>query len=273
LLLAAGLVHTAGVQSYSQLSAPDLKLRVAVRQNEDGKVADGIHIITLQCARRECALTAVSLNRCDTSPLGTPASPVVVEFSSTRDGTLRVTNLGDTLKVEEVASDIGGDATSTFLFGYELVRGTARLTSFSGGFVKHSLLLGRVISVEYQPFRRWAQSVTLDCPVLLPGVDSSEWDDLIEALPAPDRTVWKRIEKDPDRPFLTDERRARRLFPDYDRMKAQGQDFTDEQWKRYVTAFLDELATWLEAKGMSAEARVTIRKFQAEALLEQLKRR
>lgn len=261
----------------TELTMPDLTLRVAVRQKEDGKVAKGIHILTLQCASGDCSLTSVSMNQCgENFFLEAPSFPVVVEVSSTRDGTLRVTQLGNTLKVEERASDIGGVATNNFLFGYELFDGiggpSARLTSFSGGFVKHSTLLNNVITVEYVPFRRLVQAAKLDCAVRLPGLDLSEFDDLIESLSASDRAAWQRIAKDPTRPLLNDDERGRRLFPEYDKMVANGTTLSDEQWHRYVDAYLEEQDEWLTRGGVSAPARVKIRNFQSEVLLEQLKR-
>lgn len=258
----------------SQTRVPNLTLRVAVRQKEDGRLGKEVHILTLQCVAGDCWLTSVSLNQCGQSALGTPAFPVVVEMSSTRDGRLRVTNLGDKLEVEELATDIGGEASNAFLFGYELSSdgSVAGLTSFSGGFVKHSAVLNKVITVEYVPFRRLMQAIKLDCPVLVPGVDLSDFDDLIESLPASDQAVWQRLAKDPDRPLLTDERRARRLFPDYDKMKAAGTQFSADQWRRYVGAYLDEQDAWLKAGGVSATSRQVIRRFQSEALLEQLKK-
>lgn len=161
----------ATAQRSVQRSVPDLTLRVGVRQKEDGKLDKGVHILTLECRGGQCSLTSVSLNQCSTSPLGTPTFPAVVQVSSTRAGTLTVTNLGTVLKVEENFGDIGGSGTNTFLFGYE-IRGIPILRSFSGGFAKHSVILNRIITVEYVPFANSIQAaVALDCPVLVPGID------------------------------------------------------------------------------------------------------
>lgn len=155
---------------WSPQSVPDLTLRVGVRQKEDGRVDKGVHILTLECRGGQCSLTSVSVNQCSTSPLGTPTFPVVAQVSSTRAGTLKVTNLGTVLRVEENFEDIGGSGTNTFLFGYE-IKGAAILRSFSGGFTKHSAILKRIVSVEYVPFTNFIQAVALDCPVLVPSVD------------------------------------------------------------------------------------------------------
>jgi hypothetical protein len=268
------LLLAVNMSSASQASVPDVEFRVAVRQKQHNKIMPGVHVLTLRCASERCSLTSVSVNQCSSRALGTPAFPIVVEFSSTSEGTLRVSNVGTTLKVEELASDIGGEAASTFLFGYEVLSdGTvARLTGFSGGFVKHSLILDRVITVEYVPYRRSVQSVQIDCPVLVPGLDLTEFDDLIEALSPRDQALWKQLQGDSMQPFITDENRARRLFPDYEKIKTSGKELSDEQWQRYVHAYLDELDSWLEARSMSSQARRAIREFRETVLLEQVDR-
>jgi hypothetical protein len=98
--------------------------------------------------------------------------PAFVQVSSTRSGTLKVTSLGNRLKVQEEFVDIGGSGLNTFLFGYEL-KGIPILRSFSGGFTKHSVILNRVIRVDYIPFEQAIQSIKLDCAVLVPGIDKT----------------------------------------------------------------------------------------------------
>src|SRR4029079_10023910 len=117
------------------------------------------------------------------------------------------------------------------------------------------------------------QSVKLDCAVLVPGVDLSEFDDLVETFSEVDRAAIRRLAKDPAQPLITDENRARQLLPEYDQMKADGKQFSDDQWRQYVRVYLDEQEKWLKDGGVSAPARMKIRKFQCGALLEQLKRR
>jgi hypothetical protein len=252
---------------------PDLRLRVAVRQKENGKIDKGIHILTLDCVSGDCWLTSVSLNQCSDGPLGKAAFPVVVDISSTKDGRLKVTNLGDTLKVEERATDIAGESTNTFLFGYRMIGDWANLTSFSGGFVKHSSLLNRVITVEYVPYRRLMQAVPLDCPLLAPGVNLSDLDDLISSLPEDDQVAWKNAQRDPNRPHLTDDARAQRLFPNYEQLKREGKYLSDDQWEKLVTVYLDDVEVWLTRNGVSPASRKKIRELQSAGLLEQLKKK
>jgi hypothetical protein len=87
-----------------------------------------------------------------------------------------VTRQGNVLVAQETKSDFGGDSVSTRRFGFErtsakLIYAT-RITSYSGGFVKHSDLLQKVITVNYIALKKPFQEVVLDCVVLLPGVDS-----------------------------------------------------------------------------------------------------
>jgi hypothetical protein len=102
------LLTEAEASSQPRQTIPDLTLRVGVRQRENGKLDKGIHVLTLQCDSGQCSLSSVSLNQCSTSPLGKPTFPAVVQVSSTRAGTLSVTNQGKMLKVEEKFGDIGG---------------------------------------------------------------------------------------------------------------------------------------------------------------------
>jgi hypothetical protein len=88
-----------------------------------------------------------------------------------------VTNLGDTLEVQQTQTDIGGKSITTLRLGYEKdTQNTmsTKVTSFSGGFVKNSLIAERVLTVEYVPLMGAFQEVQLDCAVALPGVDSSK---------------------------------------------------------------------------------------------------
>lgn len=251
---------------------PDLQFRVAVRQKDNGTLSKGIHIMTLDCQGGNCWLTSVSLNQCGNS-VGKPAFPVVVEISSTVDGRLKVTNRGDVLVVEERASDIGGDATNRFLFGYEeLAPDLHRLISFSGGFVKHSPLLNQVLTVEFVPFRRAAQAVPLDCAVLVPGLELSDFDDLIESLSLEDRTAWRVGQADSGKPLLMDDARGRRLFPHYDRLKSKIEQFSDAEWEQYVKEYLREVESWLKLSGMSTAGRRRVLTSQEDALLGQIRK-
>jgi hypothetical protein len=180
LALVAGFTMAAAtVQQTTVLMAqqriPDVVLEVTVQQREDGKLDRGLHVLKLVCFDSRCSLTTVSLNQCHQSGEGKPAFAPVVERSSTSEGNLSVTREGRTLVVRESGADLGGDYVNNFRFEYALpASGLAatKLVSFSGGFVKNSVLLKKVITIEYVPLPRPFQVVALDCGVLLPGLQT-----------------------------------------------------------------------------------------------------
>lgn len=88
---------------------PNANLRVTVQQREDGKLDAGLHVIELFCWDSACSLSSVSLNQCGESGSGKRAFYPKVQYSTTRDGTLKVWNEGSTLVVQETGSDIGGE--------------------------------------------------------------------------------------------------------------------------------------------------------------------
>lgn len=158
----------------AQTAVPDAHLEVTVQQREEGKIDRGLHLLDLSCWNRHCSLTSVSLNQCAESGEGKPAFYPKVQRSSTLEGKLAVQNVGNALIVRETGSDIGGDYVNNFRFEYEPPpkgRAVSRLVGFSGGFVKSSAILKKVLTIEYVPLGKRNQVVTLDCGVLLPGVD------------------------------------------------------------------------------------------------------
>lgn len=162
-LLLAALIHAAP-------ALPDIDLQVTVQQREAGKLSQGLHLMKLQCYQAQCVLESVSLNQCGPSPVTGKASfPLIVERNWTANGALTVADVRGTLVVEERGSDIGGSYVNTYRFGYK--RNPDRLVSFSGGLVKNSTLLNRVISVEYVPLVGAYSERTLACPIRLPGVE------------------------------------------------------------------------------------------------------
>lgn len=155
-----------------QSDIPNAHLRIGVRQKEDGKIGEGIHIMELRCWNGQCSLTTVSLNQCSDLGFGNAFYPIV-ERSSTAEGTLKVENRGNVLMVQELGF-IGGKTTINMRFQYQPVSEgevISKLTGFSGGFVKNSAILHKVITCEYIPYAKPIQSVKLDCDVLVPGID------------------------------------------------------------------------------------------------------
>ncbi len=155
---------------------PDVSLEVTVRQKEDGEInKGGLHVFKIFCWKGSCSLTVLSLNQCGESSWGSHRFYPKIEGSSTQDGSLEVIGLQDrngnhTLRVHQSNSEV----QIRLIFGYEEVpsgRLATSVRSFSGGYVKDSAILNRVISVEYVPLMGGFHEIELDCAVLLPGVE------------------------------------------------------------------------------------------------------
>ena len=151
----------------------NIHLEVTVQQREDGTLSSGFHLLNLFCWNGQCSLTTLSLNQCGPTGDGSEGFYPKIERATTQDGDLRVTALGtSTLLAEETTVDIGGESKVTYRFTYD-PEVPYNVTSFSGGFVKHSSLQNRVITVEYVPLVGRMKPVPLNCPPLLPGVISN----------------------------------------------------------------------------------------------------
>jgi len=154
---------------------PNVSLRVTVQQKEDGKINKGFHVLELSCWDGQCSLSSVSLNQCMESGSGKKAFYPKVQYSATSMGNLTVRNEGNTLLVQETGSDIFGDYLNSLRFDYDPAgrdKMVDRLIGFSGGYVKNSVLLKKVLTTEYVPLPKANQVMKLDCDVLLPGIDS-----------------------------------------------------------------------------------------------------
>lgn len=148
----------------------DMSIRFTVQLKQPGKQPErGFHILELECWSGECSLTTISMNQCMADNGG--FSPVV-DRTTTREGNLKVIDTGKYLQIEEKSVDIGGRSTITFRIGYKTERGRVKIASVSGGFVKNSAVLKRVITADYVPVRSGRTSgsrlMSLDCPVLVP---------------------------------------------------------------------------------------------------------
>lgn len=155
-------------------SIPNANLKVTVQQREDGKINAGFHILELSCWEGKCSLSSVSLNQCFDFGSGKKAFYPKAQYSATWLGNLKVSNEGKTVVVQETGSDTFGEYVNNFRFEYQAVaRGDVvnRLVGFSGGYIKNSGLLKKVITMEYVPLQKADQIMRLDCDVLLPGVD------------------------------------------------------------------------------------------------------
>lgn len=153
---------------------PNASLEVTVRQKQEGKLGEGLHLFHLLCWDGQCALTALSLNQCSPAGSGKPAFFPKVQRTSTADGDLRVRNVGNVLEAQQTMIDIGGESTTVLRFTYTMSGSPPmanRVIAFSGGYVKNSAILKRVTTVEYIPLIGAFNEIALDCAALLPGVD------------------------------------------------------------------------------------------------------
>jgi hypothetical protein len=157
----------------ASMKFPNAVLRVTVQQKTEGEIEKGYHVLTLICSPEYCSLNTVSLNQCAETGSGQRAFYPNVQHSSTMDGNLKITTSRNTIIVQEIGTDIFGDYVNTLRFEYEPEKGeiTSKLTGFSGGYVKNSALLKKVITTEYVPLPNKYQVINLDCGVQLPGID------------------------------------------------------------------------------------------------------
>ena len=153
---------------------PNASLRVTVQQKNEGKLSRGFHVFELSCYEGQCSLSSVSLNQCQESGSGKKGFYPRVQYSATWTDNLKVRNEGKSLIVQETGFDLFGDYVNNFRFDYappgknEIID---RLIGFSGGYVKNSTLLKKVLTTDYVPLPKANQVLKLDCDVLLPGVD------------------------------------------------------------------------------------------------------
>ncbi len=172
-LLLGILILTSSIASSAD-NIPNADLLVTVQQKEEGKIIKGFHILELSCWDGNCSLSSVSLNQCIELFSGEKAFYPKVQYSTTWRGNLKVRNEGNSLIVKETGSDIGGDYVVNLRFDYEpdgKDKIVNRLIGFSGGYVKNSILLKKVLTTDYVPLRKANQVVKFDCGVLLPGID------------------------------------------------------------------------------------------------------
>lgn len=174
LLVAATLLALSSIAATGTAQIPDASFEVAVRQRENGNLSQGFHIFQLVCWSQQCSVSSISFDRCAALGSSKPTSMVKVERWSTAEGNLQVTPIPGALQAKIGQMDIGGESTITLRFGYSAKKSDillSKLMSFSGGFVKNSELLKRVITVEYVPFVGAYSEVDVGCPLLVPGVE------------------------------------------------------------------------------------------------------
>ena len=159
--------------SWAAERPPNVSLQVTVRQKEEGKLGQGLHLADLLCWQGSCSLTWLSLNQCGTAGSGQAFFPKVERFATNEGNFLHVIPLENKIQVKVTEPE----TTTTLVFGYEKnVRAhlSTKVTSFSGGYVKNSSILEKVLTVDYIPLEGAFSEVRLDCAVLLPGVQKGK---------------------------------------------------------------------------------------------------
>lgn len=168
------LLSTVPLSSAAQQNRiPNAILEITVRQKEGDKIEKGLHLVRLFCWDGNCSMTSLSLNQCSERGDGSQAFFPKIERTSTVEGNLEVWAEKNVLVTRETGFDIGGDYVTTLRLGFEPPAPgdpATRLTSFSGGFVKNSQILKKVLNIELVPLFGGTQAVRLDCAVLLPGL-------------------------------------------------------------------------------------------------------
>ena len=122
-----------------------------------------------------CSLTTISLNQCSTIGTSEPTFSIGVERITTESGAMIVRPEKNALVVRQSAADIGGEASVWFRFEFDppfQTKTTKFPTGFSGGYAKHSSLLGKIVTGKFVPFEGLMSVVSLDCPLLVPGLRS-----------------------------------------------------------------------------------------------------
>ena len=157
-------------QAGAKVTIPNVSLQVTVQQKENGTLSSGYHILHLVCWQGSCSLTSNTLNQCMKAGSGNEAFFPKVERVSTDEGNLVVTPISDT---ELDVRERDPEAELVFRFGFEEAPKSlmaTKTTSFSGGFVKNSVILHKILTVEYVPLKQDFTEVKMDCAAVLPGL-------------------------------------------------------------------------------------------------------
>lgn len=152
---------------HAQLKVPYGQLAVTYRQLTDGSVGQSYHEVRLSCFAGECGLQTVTVNQC-WKVFGDEYNFIKVEETSTQGGDLKIiSSTKNTIVLEERHSG----ATFTYRFTYQPTDAGyfGDLKDFSGGAIKSSEIVGKVLTWQFQPVRTkdstHFETVKLDCPI------------------------------------------------------------------------------------------------------------
>ena len=174
-LVVAGAIFLSFAASLAFTSTiPNVNFEVTFRQKEEGKFSQGLHVLNLFCYDQKCTLIYLSLNQCMKFMSSNSFYPKM-ELFSTDGGDLQVYDLGNTIHIKH----LNGLANVTLRFSYERTGSEpmgiiSDLTGFSGGFVKDSVILKKVVTAEYVPLEGRTQYITMDCSVMLSGIPTED---------------------------------------------------------------------------------------------------
>ncbi len=162
-------------QDHAELT--NLKLTVAARQKEEGKIAKTLHQFTLDCFQGRCSLEVISFNQCQMNSF-TGVEDSIIKVERWGDNELRVTPSESSSEAKSIVVELspfvaGGRASIKLRFDYTRLepKGASKITNFTGGYTKDSEILKRVVVVEYIPLRGQMSSIRLDCAILLNGIE------------------------------------------------------------------------------------------------------
>lgn len=169
----------AGVQP-ATAAVPDMLLRVAYRQLQDGVPSRSVHHVTLACFTQQCALTTLTLNQCfgEEKVLGVVVDKgkmyPKVQTASTLDRDVRVYLERPGVVVAEWSVE-GAVLRHQFLYkrgpaSASVPQGWPKLTGFSGTVVKDSSILGKTVTWQMVPLKGRSPTIEIACPVMLDGV-------------------------------------------------------------------------------------------------------
>lgn len=157
---------------------PDhLHAEVAVQLKENGQLTKEVHRLKLVCFEGECWLDTQVINRCDTVNGKSFQSPFSFVIRSS-DNNSKFQVRGNVVDITKESFDFGGKSLSTYRFVLSTNREGSpsildEVLDFSGGYMKDSDIVKRLIKVEFIPLRGKYVKIDLACPIEFPGIASS----------------------------------------------------------------------------------------------------
>jgi hypothetical protein len=148
---------------------PTLKLVIAYRQLEDGRLSDRVFEGQLNCSGDSCELLTAVLNWCVRLPETGKGFLIGLTRDATDDGSLEIVQVSDSKDGQNVLvlKKHLGTAEITYRFGFSSLDPT-RLTSFDGAAVQpwHNRVKTWTLVPSKGRFVRWSP----DCPIVLEGI-------------------------------------------------------------------------------------------------------